>query len=171
MPAPYWFALVAATVLVFSSAFVGWRYYKSYIGYGWVLQYERDSGFGRVLSRLVKGPAGKAGVVHGDLVLSCNMTPLSFATPEDMVSHWKQEVAKLKIGDKNTFRVKRGGEVLELELEAGLILGSIPVYGRLPALSDEDREHVKEGLLYDMKVGQWVVTRRPRPLQLEELLG
>jgi hypothetical protein len=171
MSAPYWFALFIALLLLVSSVVVARRYYKSYIGYGWVLEYDKKSGFGRVLSRLVKGPAGKAGVYHGDLLLSLDGRPLSFASGKDMVAFWKRELASLKMGDKKKFVLRRGEETFARTLEVELILGSIPVYEPLAELTDEDRTYIKEGIAYDTRVGQWFQTRRMSDAAFNRIFG
>ena len=171
MSTGYWLVFAASLVLLIPAAWQVRRYLKSYIGFGWVLEYDKQTGFGRVLSRLTKGPAGKAGIYQGDILLSCELSPLSFASAAEMKEFWKKEIQRLKVGDRKNFRIRRDGKVLKFELEAEVIYGRIPVYDPLPRIPDEERHLYSEGLMYDKRVSQWVPTRRLSEAALDEILG
>jgi hypothetical protein len=67
---------------------------------------------GVVVSRVDRAPPDRGGIVAGDVIETANGRGVP--TPED----WRVRVARLAVGEELTLRVRRGGELREVRLQA-----------------------------------------------------
>jgi hypothetical protein len=101
MPTPFESNLICAALIAVILAYCVFeyelrRYYleKLYVGFGWVLSWEK--GHVIIRSRLLDSPSGRAEVIIGSTLCSMNGVPLHFETLEQ----WKEF-------KKGNFRPKR----------------------------------------------------------------
>jgi|GEM_PF-6757794 len=124
-----------------------------YIGFGWVLHYDPEQKNVMVYSRLIKGPAGRAGIEKGTVLLEENGVRLDFPTPEAFYTHFnKNEV--LLAGTIATYRIRHREQERIVSLTAELVK-RIRVYSNDLSIAPELIHH---GIAFDTDTGDIVPT-------------
>lgn len=138
---------------------------KPYIGYGWKLGW-RD-GHVYVLSRLLKSPAGRAGVRIGSRVRTYAGHEMNF---ESAIAfrEFMENLVRPEPGASATFCLSVGDTEETITMVAEKIFPPIPYYPPLPPLDPSRRHLVNEGMFYCTLTGQIVPTRS---VSYEALIG
>lgn len=107
-----------------------------------------------ISSRLLNSPAGRAGIPNGAELLEYNGTPLSGLGR----NAWKETMQRLRprrVGDIVRCKIRTTNGETSIEMKAARVWTSIPDYSDRRIISEDEREHFKEGVVYCAKTGQW----------------
>ncbi len=118
-------------VLVFIELALAWatyRFFKQwYVGFGWLLDYDKKSQQVYIVSRLLDSPSGRAGVKNKSRLLNYNGIPLIFSSGQEWLQFF-ESLPKLRNGEERSFLIQEGKEVRSITLRATVIRGPIPYY-------------------------------------------
>ena len=112
-------------------------FFKTVIGWGMRISWEeeRDGKF-FVLVRLIKGPAGRAGILAGDEILEINGVPILPASSKEDAIRVLESIPKApKIGEVESIKILRDGKEHTFTMKARIIWRGVPYHyphGDLP---------------------------------------
>lgn len=153
----WWYVVLGVLLLI--AWYVIWKIKHRYVGCGMVIDHFPD---GKIFipSRLIKSPAGRAGIANGAELIEYNGEKVQ-GLP---VAEWKNIVARLgpkRVGDTLACVVRQNGEEKHVTMQAEMIQGPIPIYrtGGPPRDYNHD-DRVRYGLAVCTRTGQFITTSR-----------
>ena len=163
----YVFLALAASALLCILWYYWFRRRHRYIGAGWVLNFKNDDGTVYVETRLLKSPAGVAGVHLGDRLVTYNGVDIAelnlgdIALSEERFKKLKQALGfrDHRKGDWIDCILERNGELISVNMHADVIQGPIPIYALPPMIEPEDKHLLRTHVQVCEKTGVWVVTQ------------
>lgn len=106
------------------------KYYNArVIDYGWILAWQDGNVY--VVTRLLKSPAGRAGVAIGNRILSWNDTPMSFASAAEFEA-WGHSHAPRTVGEKVRVVIAAYETRREVTMAADWVEKRIPIHSSNP---------------------------------------
>jgi hypothetical protein len=126
-------------------------HWKPWIGIGWIISFDENTGEVTIPTFLIKSPAARAGVKRGSVILERDGIKLpELKTKQDFLD-WKKSWKKPVKGKSITYLLKEPlskGEWSEREVTItyGRIYGDIPHYPRRFFTSEERQQHWRDGL-------------------------
>ena len=155
---------LAAIALLCILWYYWFRLRHRYIGAGWVLNFKNDDGTVYVETRLLKSPAGAAGVHLGDRLVTYNdiaeLNLGDIALSEERFKKLEQALGfrNHHKGDPIDCILERNGELISVNMRAGIVQGPIPIYDLPPMIEPEDEHLFRTHLQVCKKTGVWVPT-------------
>lgn len=160
-----------ASALIAILALGAWyfKYRHRYIGFGWVLDHYKEDGSTRIVSHLLKSPAGREKIPLGSQLLKWNEVNFEKLTREEFQKRL-EKLQPLRIGEEAVSRIRYpenaitkhlDNDTFVVRMRAEIIQGPIPVhrdYSFFPLQDDEWR--YKRGMAVCKRTGQWFPTVR-----------
>lgn len=143
-----------------------------YIGMGIVTDWD-PSGYRKVVSCVIKGPAGKAGIRAGDLIVRWDGIDTYACTEEargEILCKIDTRLQTLRLGSKVEFFMHRDGHDFRVQMEAGIIRHPIPVPG-VPHIHPDHVHRVQIGMRYDKRIGAVVYSVGPSAQSIDEIMN
>ncbi len=146
------------------------RFQLPRIGYGWVLDYRKKTSSVYIKTRLLKGPAGRAGIPIGAKLINFNGIKMNFGTRDEFIEAWKR-IRPTKVSDCCHGRISMpDGSSKEFSMVAQIIWRRIPVYDGVISPNDETG-NTKQQFGICKRTGAWIFTTREAPAVLDRIFG